>query len=67
MITVITSTPWSAAIAAAVSAPADAAELQATISSFAPRSSSSVVLRSTSSRSSSCVFVPYGKCPLSPR
>ena len=66
-ITVTTSTPCSAAISRAASAPAAVAELQATISSFAPRSRSIPVLRAVRSRSSVAVLVPYGKWAVSPR
>ena len=51
-ITATTSTPASAAISRAASSPAPAAELQAMINSFAPRSSRKRVLRST--HASSC-------------
>jgi hypothetical protein len=55
---VITSTPNGSAISRARSAPAEVAELQATINSFAPRSSRKPVLRSTSSRRPATVLVP---------
>ena len=56
--TVTTSTPLSAATARAASAPAEVAELQATTSSFAPRSSRKRETSSTRPLSSSALFSP---------
>jgi hypothetical protein len=64
---VTTSTSLASAISRAASAPAEAAELQATIRSFAPRPSSSSVFATTRSLSSSELYVPYGKWALSQR